>query len=93
MRLLINGDIQGTGGDILKIGMVNCWEVVKQFPGLCHMVMCVHDEVIFEIADSVLSVVIPKLKEAMCNIPFPIQPEVDCEVGKDWYSLKEWSIA
>jgi DNA polymerase-1 len=90
MRYLINGDIQGTGGDVLKIGMVNSWEVVKQYPGLCYMVMCVHDEIIFEIANFKLKEIIQKLSAAMRDIPFPLQPEVDVEVGINWYEMEAW---
>jgi DNA polymerase-1 len=92
MRFLINGDIQGTGGDVLKIGMVNCWEVVKQFPGLCYMVMCVHDEIIFEVADFMLAEIIQKLVDAMHDIPFPLPPEVDVEVGKNWFDIKSYAL-
>lgn len=90
MRLLINGDIQGTGGDILKIGMDNCWPVVKAHPGLCYMVMCVHDEIIFEVAEHKLHDIVPQLIAAMRDLPFPISPEVDVEVGNNWYEMKEW---
>lgn len=89
MRFLINGDIQGTGGDILKMGMVNCWEVVKFYPGLCYMVMCVHDEIIFEVAEG-RDDIIKLLVMAMQDILFPLKPEVDVEVGYNWFEMHSW---
>lgn len=87
VRLLCNGDIQGTEGDLLKIGMVTAYNELKEPDA--YMVLCVHDEIVFEVKDELLDSMIERLKIAMSSSDFPIPIKVSVSTGKNWYLMKE----
>ncbi len=69
-RMAINAPIQGTAtADIIKIGMKRAYDALKD-AGLeneAHLVMQVHDELVYEIKEEVLDKAIPAIKNAMEN--------------------------
>jgi DNA polymerase-1 len=87
IRLLVNGDIQGTEGDLLKMGMVKVFDVLNSPES--YLIMCVHDEVLFEVRDDVLKPTIERLVKALKSVRFPIPLQVNVEAGKNWYDLKK----
>ncbi len=64
-RMAINAPMQGTQADIIKLAMV---EVDKLFDGdrdNAHLLLQVHDELVFEIADKKVATYAPKIKQLM----------------------------
>jgi DNA polymerase-1 len=79
-RLAINTPLQGTAADLIKIAMLR---VEKTVPG--KMILQIHDELLFEVEDSEIEGVIPKIREAMEGVwTLKVPLIVDVEVGKNW---------
>jgi DNA polymerase-1 len=84
-RTAINAPMQGTAADIIKRAMlaVDGWLQVGSVDA--KMIMQVHDELVFEIAESQLDDCILNIKNIMCcaaelNVPLV----VDVGVGENW---------
>lgn len=66
-RMAINAPVQGTSADIIRIAMVRIRErsLKEGWGDSVRMLLQVHDELVFEIKNDMLSVVVPVLKECM----------------------------
>ena len=72
-----NAAVQGTAADLLKTKIIELFEFLEPYKS--KMIMNVHDEVIFKVAEDELFLV-PKLVEIMENVEgtkVPIVAEVD----------------
>ncbi len=93
-RAAINAPIQGTEADIVKIAMIKIDEYLTA-QGLkkdVHMLMQVHDEIVFEIKESVVEKVAPEIKKIMENVVKPadisgVKCVAEYEVGDNWSEL------
>ena len=84
-RAAINAPMQGTAADIIKIAMINLNNWFKHNTVDAHLIMQVHDELVFEITKKDLNRVVPKIKEAMeeaTSLSVPLV--VDIKVGNNW---------
>ena len=84
-RTAINAPMQGTAADIIKKAMiaVNAW-LGHDHPHIS-MIMQVHDELVFEIAEEKIPEYLPKLLEIMENVVVLKAPLlVDSGVGENW---------
>lgn len=98
-RMAINAPMQGTQADIVKLAMVRIDEVLKK-EGLddrVHLLLQVHDELVFEIEDKKVEELAPKIKEIMENVvpakdrrDIPIVAEG--KVGKNWGEMETLNI-
>lgn len=90
-RMAINAPIQGTQADIIKIAMVCISEMLKEENAAAdaHMLLQVHDELVFEITEPRVEALAKKIQEIMesvvpedqtLGIPLLVQPKV----GKSW---------
>ncbi|HEJ9578412.1 TPA: DNA polymerase I [Proteus mirabilis] len=85
-REAINAPMQGTAADIIKKAMiaVDNW-ICHECPDDVHMIMQVHDELVFEVRESYLekaNVMIHKLMESSMELAIPLKVEVG--VGNNW---------
>ncbi|MFC1640651.1 DNA polymerase I [Patescibacteria group bacterium] len=87
-RAAINMPFQGTNADIMKLAML---EIVKQIPEAQQMMLLqVHDELIFEVADKDISKYAKKFQKIMEDITkLNVPLVVDIEVGKRWSKLEK----
>lgn len=69
-RMAINAPIQGTQADIMKLAMLRAEEEIGRMGESenAHLLLQVHDEIIYEIKDDKVAVIAPKIREAMGNI-------------------------
>ena len=98
-RNSINGPIQGTGADILKIAMARIYHEAKKRGWLkkAMMVACMHDEILFEIDADILDEAIEVYTQIMAvdtvaSRRWAVPLTVDVEIGKNWkvpYDLYE----
>ena len=85
-REAINAPMQGTAADIIKKAMiaVDHW-IYNECPDDVHMIMQVHDELVFEVRGSYLekaNTMIHKLMEGSMELAIPLKVEVG--VGNNW---------
>ena len=87
-RAAINMPIQGTEADLMKMAMIKCDQYLKAQHNSCNLLLQVHDSILVECPDEVVSTLSDNLKEIMENIyKLPVSISVDVEVGKNWGEL------
>ncbi|HTK60659.1 MAG TPA: DNA polymerase I [Candidatus Baltobacteraceae bacterium] len=93
-RMAINMPIQGTQADIIKLAMVRLHEKISKEYGLgpdadVKMLLQVHDELVFEVKESLAKDAAVWIKDIMektvsLKVPIDVQPKI----GKTWGSLE-----
>ena len=84
-RAAINAPMQGTAADIIKKAMIAIDDWLQKDAPQVKMIMQVHDELVFEIHDSVIEESISKIKtlmEGCMELNVPLQ--VDIGTGMNW---------
>ncbi|MDC9822083.1 DNA polymerase I [Pectobacterium polonicum] len=84
-RAAINAPMQGTAADIIKKAMIAIDDWLQKEAPKVKMIMQVHDELVFEIHDSVIEESISKIKvlmEGCMQLNVPLQ--VDIGTGMNW---------
>ncbi len=98
-RMAINAPIQGTQSDIIKIAMVRIDEYLKREKRTedAHMLLQVHDELLFEIRKEKVTDIAPELKRIMESVLSPLETHgvtfvAEPKVGKNWGEMKKLSL-
>ncbi len=94
-RMAINAPIQGTSADIIKIAMKKIDNFILQnnLEKDVFLILQIHDELIYEIADGLVEEIAPKIKEIMQNI-IPLEKIygvpiiVNSAVGQNWGEME-----
>ena len=96
-RMAINAPIQGTGADIIKLAMVRVDDFLRQakLTEKVFLLLQVHDELVYEIADSLVKEIAPKIKKIMESIlPLSETKEVpiiaEVAIGKNWGMMRKY---
>jgi DNA polymerase I len=93
-RAAINMPIQGTAADIIKIAMIRLHAQLAERFADAHMVLQVHDELVFDVPRAQL----PEVGSLVCdtmehayelNVPL----EVELKYGPDWYDMEPLDTA
>ncbi|MBI4224842.1 MAG: DNA polymerase I [Candidatus Sungbacteria bacterium] len=93
-RMAVNMPVQGSAtGDIIKLAMVKVREWVdrEKFGQYVRMLLQVHDELVFEIAESRAEKLIPQIKhimESVADLEVPLV--VDAKAGYNWGEQKKY---
>ena len=96
-RMAINAPIQGTSADMIKLAMVNIDRYLKQEKKTNHarMLLQVHDELLFEVAEKQVDDIVPTLISLMEEVletkdsqGVPIL--ASAKIGDNWQDLKEY---
>jgi len=87
-RMAINAPIQGTEADIIKLAMIKVDEYLTATPNI-HLLLQVHDELVFEIPNYLVEKVAPRIKEIMENVVSlektkNVVCKVEYKVGDNW---------
>jgi DNA polymerase-1 len=95
-RMAINAPIQGTGADIVKLAMIKVEEYLKKenLLGKVNLLLQVHDELVFEMPEDLVSKIAPKIEEIMQNVvdiekTKGVVCEVEYKVGDNWGEMKK----
>lgn len=90
-RMAINAPIQGTEADVVKLAMIKIDEYLKKgnLDGEAFPILQVHDEIVYEIKESVVEKVSTEIKKIMEGIISPekikgITLSVNILTGKNW---------
>ena len=84
-RTAINAPMQGTAADIIKIAMINTHQWLQESQSTHKMIMQVHDELVFEVAESQVesfSNTIRDIMSSAAQLAVPLL--VDIGVGDNW---------
>ncbi|MCX8660869.1 DNA polymerase I [Gilliamella sp. B2772] len=85
-RAAINAPMQGTAADIIKTAMIKMSEWIKTQPnGNIRMLMQVHDELVFEVKEELVSEYSKSIKSIMENCyQLSVPLKVDVGIGNNW---------
>lgn len=100
-RNATNGPIQGFSADLTKLAMGLIYKEVKNRDWFdkVHLLITIHDELVFELHKSIAVEAIERFQEIMTRSPailklnWPVPLTTDCEVGFDWtvpYDVKDF---
>jgi DNA polymerase-1 len=84
-RTAINAPMQGTAADIIKRAMITLHQWLIDSAARARMIMQVHDELVFEVAEDAVAevqAVVVKHMEAAAELSVPLK--VDVGVGDNW---------
>jgi DNA polymerase-1 len=94
-RMAINAPIQGTSADITRIAMVRIDELLKKekMGEEVRMLIQVHDELVFEVKDELLSRTVPTLMACMESVisskeTHGVQLRVEAKIGRNWGEME-----
>lgn len=88
-RMAINTPIQGTAADIIKRAMLAIDAALQQGAVNARMLLQVHDELIFEVAESDVLSLAAIVRECMAGaVKLDVPLEVETKSGPNWYDLK-----
>lgn len=95
-RMAINAPVQGTAADVMRIAMNEVYAYIKKGKKTesIHMLMQVHDELIFEIKQKDVEKEIKKLKEIMEGVlkgkeDHGVPILADVAIGQNWAELED----
>ncbi|MCK4869896.1 MAG: DNA polymerase I [Gammaproteobacteria bacterium] len=84
-RAAINAPMQGTAADIIKIAMINIDRWILGADLDITMLMQVHDELVFEVAEENVESAVDKIREFMTQaVQLSVPVVVDIGVGNNW---------
>ena len=93
--MAINAPIQGTSADMIRIAMVEIQNYIEKenLEKDVRMLLQVHDELVFEIKDSVVKAVTPKLEALLEGVlngkdTHGVPIIADTKVGDNWLDMK-----
>lgn len=84
-RAAINGPVQGTAADIMKIAMIKMHQLIKETNVEAKLILQVHDELILDTPKKEIDEVIGLVTESMmgaASLDVPL--EIDVGVGDNW---------
>jgi DNA polymerase-1 len=86
-RAAINTPIQGTAADMIKLAMIRIDGLLREVPYQSRMLLQVHDELVFDLAEDEKEELVPKILEVMRTaLPLPnsVPIEVEYGTGPNW---------
>lgn len=84
-RAALNAPIQGSAADIIKVAMINVDAAIKAAGLTSRMLLQVHDELLFEVAEGERDTLEALVREHMGNAyPLDVPLEVSVGYGRSW---------
>lgn len=84
-RTAINAPLQGTAADLIKLAMIDVFHWAQSHAPEVHMIMQVHDELVFEGPEQALRDMAAQVTERMCNVTELRVPLVaEPGFGRNW---------
>lgn len=97
-RMAINAPIQGTAADIVRIAMIRVAKYIleSKLEAEVRMLLQVHDELVFEVANTQLEAILPDLVRLMEGVLEGVDDsgvpiKVETKIGSDWQAMEAWS--
>ncbi len=84
-RLAINTPLQGSAADLIKMAMLKVSEKLRESAIKAVMILQIHDELLFEVADEDIEALKELVSECMEKVyPLKVPLVADIKVGKNW---------
>lgn len=84
-RMAINTPIQGTAADLIKIAMINLQRRLQREGMQAHMILQVHDELVFEAPAAEIAALKQMVIEEMSGaVQLDVPVKIEVGVGKNW---------
>jgi DNA polymerase I len=85
-RQALNAPIQGSASDVFKVGMISVDRALRERPDLdCHMLLTVHDELVFEVAKDRAEEAVDMIRDRMEHaIELDVDLRADVGLGANW---------
>lgn len=80
--------IQGGVAEIVRVAISRLYPAIRDLGG--HLLMQVHDSVIFEVPEGALDVALPTIELIMTDFNFRPAVGVDIEYGRSWGTFHDW---
>lgn len=88
-RAAMNAPIQGSAADLIKVAMIRIYEDMKQRKLKSRMILQIHDELIFDVADDELEIMKEVVESGMQNaMKLKVPLIAEANTGKNWYDAK-----
>ncbi|HEY9843423.1 MAG TPA: DNA polymerase, partial [Candidatus Obscuribacterales bacterium] len=88
-RVAINSPLQGTASDLIKLAMIRIHDWIQDSGQPIDLLLQVHDELVFEMPESLLASAIPELRRQMEEVwPLSVPLKVDAHAGSNWMEAK-----
>ena len=89
-RAALNAPVQGSAADLIKVAMLRIDEMLTEGGYKTKMVLQIHDELLFAMAEDEKDELIPKIEEIMVHcVDLPVRLTVEYSLGKTWYEAKD----
>ncbi len=88
-RSAVNAPIQGSAADIIKLAMIRADDYITKNNVEAHMIMQIHDELVFEVEESIaesFSQIMKEIMVSVINLKVPLK--VNASIGDNWSELK-----
>jgi len=86
-RNAINSPIQGSAADMIKLAMIKIHAAIQKENLKSKMILQVHDELIFDVAENEIDILKPLILDNMKNaliLPNHVPVEAEIGIGKNW---------
>ena len=80
-RTAINMPFQGSAADLIKLAMVHLHHQIMTEHLPCHMLLQIHDELLFEVPENAVEEMLPRITETMENV-WHLDVPLTVEVGQ-----------
>ena len=88
-RTAVNTPLQGTAADLIKLAMIRIDAEIRQRNLGSRMLLQVHDELVFEVAEAELDTMQQLVQQQMENVhELKVPLKVELGVGPNWRDLK-----
>jgi DNA polymerase-1 len=87
-RLAVNTPIQGSAADLIKLAMVNLYDILKVKGLDASIILQIHDELLVEVKEDEAEEVADIVKEAMETVyPMKVPITVELGIGDNWCEI------
>ena len=84
-RTAINMPFQGSAADLIKLAMIQLHDRISSEAWPCHMLLQIHDELLFEIPDEAVPEVVPRITAVMEGVwDLAVPLTVETGQGNNW---------
>ncbi|OHB80088.1 MAG: DNA polymerase I [Planctomycetes bacterium RBG_16_64_10] len=90
-RTAINTVIQGSAADLIKLAMIAIHRRLRRGELAAHMLLQIHDELIFEVPGEELDTLAQLVRTEMCGVlELAVPLSVDLKAGVNWAECEPW---